>query len=87
MTIQSLVNDDAQTIRLKALDMGWKVSKTASLAAASIVRGKTGIYPKNDVEICIREEGDDLTIKAQSKARDAGQAKWHKVMAGRIGRQ
>jgi len=79
------LNDDAQTIRLKAMDMGWKVGKTASLAASSVISGKSGIYPKDDVEICLREEDDALQIKAQSKSRDAGKAKWHKVMAGKIG--
>lgn len=73
------LNEDAQTIRLKAMDMGWKVSKTASLAAASIVKGKSELYPKDSVEICIREEGSDLLIKAQSKSRDAGKAEWHSI--------
>jgi hypothetical protein len=76
------LNEDAQTIRLKALDMmGWKVSKTASLAAASIVKGKTELYPKDKVEVCLREEGSDLQIKAQSKSRDAEKAEWHKITA------
>ena len=77
------LNDDAQTIRLKAMDMGWKVGKTASLAAASVISGKNGIYPKNDVKICLREEDDELQIRAQSKSRDAGKAKWHMVMGKR----
>lgn len=79
------LNYDAQTISLKAMDMGWKVGKTASLAAASVISGKNGIYPKNDVKICLREEDDELQIKAQSKSRDAGKAKWRKVMAGKVG--
>ena len=79
------LNYDAQTIRLKAMDMGWKVGKTASLAAASVISGKNGIYPKDDVEICLREEDDELQIKTQSKSRDAGKAKWRKVMAGKVG--
>ncbi len=78
------LNEDAQTIRLKAMDMGWKVSKTASLAAASIVKGKSELYPKDSVEICIREEGSDLQIKAQSKSRDADEAEWHKITAKKI---
>jgi hypothetical protein len=32
------LNDDAQTIRLKAMDMGWTVGKSASITPASIVR-------------------------------------------------
>jgi len=80
------LNEDAQTIRLKAMDMEWKVSKTASLAAASIVKGKVELYPKDSVEICIREEGSDLQIKAQSKSRDAGKAEWHKIMGKHIGK-
>ena len=80
------LNADAQTIRLKAMDMGWKVGKTASLAAASIVKGKSELYPKDSVEICIREEGSDLQIKAQSKSRDAGKAEWHKIMGKHIGK-
>lgn len=78
------MNNDAQTIRLKAMDMGWKVGKTASLAAASVISGKSGIYPKDDMEICLREEDDALQIRAQSKSRDAGKAKWHKVMGKRM---
>lgn len=78
------LNYDAQTIRLKAMDMGWKVGKTASFAAASVISGKNGIYPKDDVEICLREEDDELQVKAQSKSRDAGKAKWHKVMGKRM---
>jgi len=61
------------------MDMGWKVGKTASLAAAAIVKGKSELYPKDSVEICIREEGSDLLIKAQSKSRDAGKAEWHSI--------
>jgi len=75
------LNEDAQTIRLKAMDMGWKVGKTASIAAASIVKGKTELYPKDKVEVCLREEGSDLQIKAQSKSRDAEKAEWHKITA------
>ena len=63
------------------MDMEWKVSKTASLAAASIVKGKSELYPKDNVEICIREEDNALQIKAQSKSKDAGKAEWHKITA------
>ncbi len=79
------LNDDAQTIRLKAMDMGWKVGKAASITAASIVKGKTEIYPKDNVEICIREEDETLQIKVQSKSRDAGMAKWRKVIGKKVG--
>lgn len=75
------LNADAQTIRLKAMDMGWKIGKTASLAAASIVKSKAELYPKDNVKICIREEGSALQIKAQSKSRDAGKAEWHSITA------
>ncbi len=78
------LNQDAQTIRLKAMDMGWKIGKTASLAAASIVKGKTELYPKDNVEICLREEDNTLQIKAQSKSRDAGNAEWRKITANKI---
>jgi hypothetical protein len=78
------LNNDAQIIRLKAMDMGWKVGKTVSLAAASAISGKNGIYPKDDVEICLKEEDDELQIRAQSKSRDAGKAKWRKVMGKRM---
>jgi len=76
-----MINADAQTIRLKAMEMGWKVGNTASLAAASIVKGKTELYPKDNVEICIKEEGSALQIKAQSKSMDAGKAEWHSITA------
>ena len=79
------LNDDAQTIRLKAMDMGWTVGKSASITAAGIVKGKTEIYPKDNVEICLRKEGETLLVKVQSKSRDAGQAKWHKVIAEKAG--
>ena len=79
------LNDDAQTIRLKAIDMGWTVGKSASITAAGIVKGKTEIYPKDNVEICLREDDETLQIKAQSKSRDAGKAKWHKTIAKKAG--
>ena len=78
------LNQDAQTIRLKAMNMGWKVWKTASLAAASIVKGKSELYPKDSVEICIMEEGSVLQIKAQSKSEDAGKTEWHRITAKKI---
>ncbi len=81
------INDDAQTIRLKAMDMGWKVGKSASITAASIVKGKTEIYPKDNVEICLREEDEALQIKVQSKSRDASKAKWHKVIGKKVGNE
>ena len=65
--------------------MTWHVSKSASIAAASIVKGKAEIYPKDHVDICLREEDETLQIKVQSKSKDAGKAKWHKVIAKKIG--
>jgi hypothetical protein len=79
------LNDDAQTIRLKAMDMGWTVGKSASVTAAGIVKEKTEIYPKDNVEICLRQEDETLQIRVQSKSRDAGTAKLHKIMAEKIG--
>lgn len=79
------LNADAQTIRLKAMEMNWQVSNSASITAASIVKGKAEIYPKDNVEICLREEDDTLQIKVQSKSNDAGKAKWHKVIAKKVG--
>ena len=79
------LNDDAQTIRLKAMDMAWTIGKSASITAAGIVKGKAEIYPKDNVEICLRKEGETLQVKVQSKSRDAGQAKWHKVIAEKAG--
>jgi len=78
------LNDDAQTISLKAMDMGWKVGKSASITAAGIVKGKSEIYPKDNVEICLREEDKTLQVKVQSKSRDAGKSKWRKVIAMKI---
>ena len=83
-TAKSL-NVDAQTIRLKALDMGWRVGKAASLAAASLVKGKRDIYPIDDVEICLREEGGRLQVRVQSKSRDANQARWRDLTAKNSG--
>ncbi len=79
------LNDDAQTIRLKAMDMGWSVGKPASITAAGIVKGKAEIYPKDNGEICLRKEGETLQVKVQSKSKDAGQAKWRKVIAKKVG--
>jgi hypothetical protein len=79
------LNDDAQTIRLKAMDMGWSVGKSSSITTASVIKGKSEIYPKDSVEICLREEGVTLQIKIQSNSRDAGIAKWRKVIAKKIG--
>ncbi len=80
------LNDDAQTIRLKAMNLGWKVGKSASITAAGIVKGKAEIYPKDNVEICVREEDKTLQIKVQSKSRDAGEAKWRRVIAKKTGK-
>lgn len=79
-TAKSL-NVDAQTIRLKALDMGWRVGKAASLAAASLVKGKRDIYPVDNVEVCLREEEGRLQVRVQSKSRDASQARWRNMTA------
>ena len=79
------LNADAQTIRLKAMEMNWQVSNSASIAAATIVKGKAEIYPKDNVEICLREEDDTIQIKMQSKSKDAGKAKWHKIIGKKVG--
>jgi hypothetical protein len=71
------LSEDAQNVRLKALDIGWIVGKTASFSAASVIESKVKLYPKDDVEVCLRVEGDKLQVKVQSKAKDAGQAEWH----------
>ena len=76
-----ILNVDAQTIRQKALDMGWQVGKTASITAASLVMSKQAIYPKDNVEICLREEEGNLQIRVQSKSRDANQARWRDMIA------
>jgi len=69
------------------MDMGWRVSKTASITAASVAIGKVEIYPQDNVEICLREEDETLQIKAQSKSKDAGIAKWHRVIAKKVGKK
>jgi len=79
------LNADAQTIILKAMEMNWQVSNSASITAASIVKGKAEIYPKDNVKICFREEDDTLQIKMQSKSKNAGKAQWHKVIAKKVG--
>jgi len=79
------MNDDAQTIRLKAMDMGWQVSNAVSIAAAGVVKSKAEIYPQDNVEICIREEGDAFQIRVQSKSKDADKANWRKIFAKKIG--
>jgi hypothetical protein len=79
ITAVKKMTEDAQNIRLKALDMGWQVGKTTSLSAASLVSGKATLYPKDDVEICLKEEEGKLLARVQSKAKDAGQAEWHNI--------
>lgn len=74
---------DAQTIRLKAKDMGWTVSKTSSLSLATIIKGKVELYPQAVVEICLREESKELQIRIQAQSEDAKKAKWRKVIAKR----
>jgi hypothetical protein len=82
-----ILNVDAQTIRLKALDMGWQVGKTASITAASLVMGKQAIYPKDNVEICLREEEHNLQVRVQSTSMDANQARWRDLMAKKTGKE
>lgn len=79
------LNEDAQTIRLKALDMGWKVGKSDSITAAGIVKGKAELYPQDNVDICLKEEDETLQIKVQSQSKDAGKARWRKVIARKTG--
>lgn len=75
------VTEDAQLIRKTARELGWVVGKTTSLTAAGVVDGKKQIYPLDSVEVCLRVEGGKLQIKAQSKAKDAGEAGWHELPA------
>jgi hypothetical protein len=71
---------DAQEIRQKAADMGWKVGTMASLAASSVVKSKVAIYPKGTVAICLAEDSKGkLAMKAQASSSDAGKAEWHEV--------
>jgi hypothetical protein len=56
-------NHDAETIRLKAMEMDWKVGNAAFLTAAGIIKGKVELYPNDNVEACLREEGGTLQIK------------------------
>lgn len=75
---------DAQTIRLKALEMGWTVNKPFSLVAASVIMGKVLIYPKSEVEVSLRESDGQLQIRAQALSKDAGTAYWHNIHAERV---
>jgi hypothetical protein len=68
---------DGQTIRETAADMGWTVGNVASIAAATVVSSKVMTYPGYIVDVCLREDGEELQIKMQSRARTAGQADWH----------
>jgi hypothetical protein len=80
------LGDDAQTIRQTAGGIGWTVGVPASLAAASVVKGKVALYPKGTVQVCL--DGDragELSIKVQASSADAGAAEWHKVPAKRKG--
>ncbi len=77
------LNEDAQNLRLKALDMGWEVGKTASFTAAGLVTGKTTLYPKDPVDICLKAEDGKLLARVQSRSRDAGQAEWHDLYASK----
>jgi hypothetical protein len=74
---------DAQTIRVKALDMGWTVNKPYSFIAASVIIGKTLVYPKSDVEVSLRESDGQLQVRAQALSKDAGTAYWHNIYGNR----
>jgi hypothetical protein len=50
------LSEDEQNIRIKPLDTGWEVGKNASLTPASLIGGKAGLYPDDDVESCLNEE-------------------------------
>jgi hypothetical protein len=75
---------DAQTIRVKALDMGWTVNKPYSFIAASVIIGKTWIYPKSEVEVSLRESDGQLQVRAQALSKDAGTAYWHNIYGDRL---
>jgi hypothetical protein len=77
------LTEDAQNIRLCAMDMGWKVGKMSSFVAAVVIEGKVKIYPKDEVEVCLRDLGGKLQVKAQSLSEDAGFAEWHTIKAKR----
>lgn len=71
---------DAQTIRKVAKLMDWKVSKTASIAAGTFIKGKVKLYPQEKVKVCIRENSvHKLELKAQSSASDAEDALWRSL--------
>lgn len=69
------VVEDARTIRLEALEMGWQVGKGPSETAAGVAKRKLELHPKHDVEICLREQGGLLEIRVQalSEADDRGE--------------
>ena len=58
-----------------------------SVSQSRYAIGKVEIYPQDNVEICLREEDETLQIKAQSKSKDAGIAKWHRVIAKKVGKK
>jgi hypothetical protein len=47
-------------------------------------KSKSEIYPKDNVEICLREGNETLQINVESKSRDA-EAKGRKVNSKKIG--
>ncbi|MDA8083092.1 MAG: hypothetical protein M0024_05495 [Nitrospiraceae bacterium] len=63
--------------------MGWKVGTATSLAVAAIIEGKVELYPKGDVEVCLRHNRGILQFKAQSLSVDAGIAEWHTLKGKR----
>ena len=75
---------DAQSIRKKALSMGWKVGKAASISAGTFIKGKVTLYPQHDVKVCLRENrSGNLVFKAQSSSPDAGEAEWRDTFGKR----
>lgn len=71
---------DAQTIRKSAVELGWKVGKTASIAAGTFIKGKVALYPQGDIQVCLRvNKSDELVFKAQSSSSDAGEAEWRNL--------
>lgn len=70
---------DGQTIRKVANAMDWEISKTASITAATFIKGKVKLYPQDTIQVCLETKNGELQFKAQSSASDAGIAEWRKL--------
>ncbi len=76
-------HENSQMIREEAADMGWIVSKPASLSAASYARSLVQRHPDEKVKVCLWENGNYLYISTWAESQDLKKVKGVKLYAKR----